>query len=124
MKKNIRVYLIAVLVVENIILLGLADVHRQQKIHAESLVENQGVTQACNSLRISEDFSTVLTDMKGFTPTVSKLSGDVYLRYGHEWSDGPGVGLLFDSNFKLSHKACNSAWEPALVGIEVVNIKK
>ena len=115
MKKIIILIVVGIAVVlENICLFYLTKFYLEQKNYQNIMQSRQGLVQACENVVISEDLASVLQKMKNYNPSVSMLSGMLNLNYGSMQSEGAGVGFLFDGNYKLTHKACDSAWEPQL----------
>lgn len=112
-KSFIRIIMIILLVLENTALIYIANLYQQQKQFNNMAKTNTGITRICKNLTISESLSFVLQQMKDFSPKIHIASESIYLDYGIEASEQIGVALLFDKDYKLTNKACNSQWEPS-----------
>lgn len=118
MNNNLKLSLaIALLILENLALWYLANFYYQFRAQQEIAESKTGQAEVCKNIAISESLKSVLERMGDFKPYISVLpSGDMELNYGSEQSKGfavgAGVAFIFDQNYKLTHKACDRAWEP------------
>ncbi|MFA6304659.1 MAG: hypothetical protein WC669_02870 [Patescibacteria group bacterium] len=113
MKNATKIAIVLILfVLENLLLWYIADSNFQNKQYQKKLASNQGLTKACKELALSENLFSILQKMKGYWPTADILFDKVHLSYGDEWFENPGVGLLFNKDYKLEFKTCNDNWEP------------
>ena len=114
-KITIAVVIVILLIIENVIVWFLSDFYAQSRAYEKILEANKGLTQACKTLEISDTLFAVLKTLDKFSASIETLNdGRLYLTYGDEWFENPGVGLLFDKDLKLTHKTCNSDWEPEI----------
>lgn len=113
MNKTIKtVFIIALIALENIAVLYGVYLYKQKVQYNEVLKSNQGLTRACEGLVTSESLFSVLQKMKAFNSNTTVSSDKIFIKFGDEWANNPGVALLFDENYRLTHKFCNSKWEP------------
>ena len=123
MSKNKNILLIICLILENVIILFLGNLYLQHESYTEIVRLNYGLKEECTKLLISDDLISILQKMRKFHPAISLYNRDtIQLYYGIEYSESPGVGLLFDDNYRLISKACSANWDPVSTSTNYFNL--
>lgn len=108
-----------ILVVENIGLWYIANFYFRYQAHERIVASKVGQTDICKMLKISEDLSSVLRKVDRFYPTIASFSTDgTQLNFDSErskgFATGAGMTLIFDQDYKMTHKFCEHVWEPGM----------
>lgn len=113
--KKITIVVIAIilLIIENIGLWFLSSFYVQSYAYNKILEARRGVASACRNVEIADNLFSVLQKLDQYYPTIEAKSNRIYLSYGAEVLGGAGTALMFDKNYKLTYKGCDSDWEPS-----------
>lgn len=121
MKKTIKVVIvIVILILENALVWYIVDFNYNYQEYQRKLKSNEGLTEACKSLEISEDLFSVLQKLDDYSPRVGILYDKINLSFNDSYYSDSATSLLFDRDNKLTNKACGPNWEPEIPSFKVI----